>query len=1247
MVKEELLKLSTFNCRGLGQGSKRRMVMNWLSKYHNGVILLQETHTTELVEKVWRSEWKGQVEFCHGKSSARGVAILISNKLNIQINEIIRDNTGRFLLLDTTFEEQPLIIINVYAPTKDQQDLQLEFLSFVHDRLIEYSDKNILLGGDFNTCLDPAVDKKGGCHETSSRSAEKLHSLIEDYNLIDVWRLLNHDSRRYTRREMSRSGLVQSRLDYWLISNHLLYDYHSQDISPGLRSDHSLVSVALKIACSQQKGRGFFKFNAVLLKDAKYIKEVKKLIENFRIDNTSEENRGLFWDALKSQIRGFTISYATARAKRKQVYEKDLKERLQLLEGDLDEQNFLEYTTIKRELEQINQEITLGIQLRSKVKLVEETEQNLSFFVKEETRNYNLRYIRSLLTEGNNFIADPDRILLEQEKYYKNLYTKPTNQMLNYDLFKVDIPQLTEEDQAICEADITVEELGKALCELPNNKSPGTDGLTTEFYKFFWPDIKLIVHESISYAYTNNTLSIEQKRGILTIIPKKDKDLRRLKNWRPLSLLNTDYKTLTKLLARRLQKVIGKLVSFDQSGYIKGRFIGENIRTIYDIIDYAREQMIPGMIVAIDFEKAFDSVSWEFLLETLRSFNFGPNFTKWIDIIYSTPECCVTNNGYHSNFFTLSRGIRQVCPISALLFLLVVEIMAIHIRTNDKIKGIKVSDTQDIVISQLADDTTLFLKDTASLHEALKFVELFGESSGLRLNKDKSESFWIGSKLSSKEKPFGLKWTKNYIKCLGIWCGADIEGAIQANFEEKLKKLRKLLNMWSQRKLSLKGKVAVLRSLALPQILYVASSLYVPDWVIHEVDNIFFSFLWSNKKVHVKKECVINEIAKGGLKMPLFSGMLRGIKCSWIKRLVSCDRKHALLKHFVKYKDNSIDTIIQNKLDVELIHVNSPFYHQVLRYWYEMYSLEPKHVLEVTSFSLWNNKFINIDNKPVCYSVWKDNGIECIGNLIDENCRILSKRQLEQNYNFQIKQMDYNSLIHAIPKKWLNMIQGKNREFTDISSKIKIKDKMKDIKDMTCKDIYWEYISSVGAHPTAEAKWAEYIDLDEDWEHLYVIPYRVCRETYLQSFQFKIVNRFFPCNYTLSKWYKEQSPQCNQCDGIDYLEHYFYLCEPVNSFIHSMERWWLSTLEVSMKLNAKYVLFGIPNHNDDMFIDIFNLCILYAKWYIYQCKQNNQSIFIIDYLKLVKEKLCIEKAWCKLNNSNDFENRWAFFFDQL
>ena len=230
----------------------------------------------------------------------------------------------------------------------------------------------------------------------------------------------------------------------------------------------------------------------------------------------------------------------------------------------------------------------------------------------------------------DNIVVNPKDILLEEDKFYKELFqSKETNLVDNENLFK-NITTLNHEEQSWCENEITVEELAKSLKELPNNKTPGSDGLSTDFYKFFWTDIKNYVYESIQSAFQTGTLSIEQRRGILNVIPKKDKDIRLLKNWRPISLLNTDYKILTKLLAKRLQKVIPSIVSTDQTGYIKNRYIGENIRTITDIIQYTALKNIPGILLQLDFEKAFDTISWNVLHQTLEQFGFGNDLKLYI-----------------------------------------------------------------------------------------------------------------------------------------------------------------------------------------------------------------------------------------------------------------------------------------------------------------------------------------------------------------------------------------------------------------------------------------------------------------------------------------------------------------------------------------------------------------------------------------------------------------------------------------
>ena len=189
-------------------------------------------------------------------------------------------------------------------------------------------------------------------------------------------------------------------------------------------------------------------------------------------------------------------------------------------------------------------------------------------------------------------------------------------------------------------------------------------------------------------------------------------------------MLTTDYKILTKCLAKRILKVIDKLISYDQTGYLKGRYIGENIRTVHDVITYLQERNLPGMMLLIDFEKAFDTVKWASRDKTLAFFNFGYSFRNWIKIIYNNIQSAVLNNGYISEFFEPQRNVRQGCPLSCYLFILVVEVLALKIRKNDAIKGISVAG-REIKISQLADDTTLFINGVDSVEPVVETLRQF------------------------------------------------------------------------------------------------------------------------------------------------------------------------------------------------------------------------------------------------------------------------------------------------------------------------------------------------------------------------------------------------------------------------------------------------------------------------------------------------------------------------------------------
>ena len=200
------------------------------------------------------------------------------------------------------------------------------------------------------------------------------------------------------------------------------------------------------------------------------------------------------------------------------------------------------------------------------------------------------------------------------------------------------------------------------------NKTPGFDGIPVEFYMIFWPDISDLLMKSLNFSLQNGILSPSQRNGIITLLPKKDRDPLLINNYRPITLLTSDYKIVAKCFANRLKRCLCDLIHSDQSGFMKGRNIGHNIRLILDIIEYTEMNDISGSILLLDIEKAFDSVSHNFLFLTLEKFNFSKEFIDSIKTLYAGRHSYVLNNGFLTERIAMERGIFQGCPISTYLF---------------------------------------------------------------------------------------------------------------------------------------------------------------------------------------------------------------------------------------------------------------------------------------------------------------------------------------------------------------------------------------------------------------------------------------------------------------------------------------------------------------------------------------------------------------------------------------------------
>ena len=246
-------------------------------------------------------------------------------------------------------------------------------------------------------------------------------------------------------------------------------------------------------------------------------------------------------------------------------------------------------------------------------------------------------------------------------------------------------------------------------------------------------------------------LSISQKQGVVTCIPKENKPKLYLKNWRPITLLDTVYKIASGSIANRIKPNLDSLIDKDQTGFIQGRYMGENTRLLYDLINHTEQKEIPGRLLLIDFEKAFDSLSWSFIRKALKFLNFGESFRRWIDVFYKGISSAVIQCGHLSSWFQIGRGCRQGDPLSPYIFIICADFLSTKLRKNKNIKGIKV-ELKEFKISQFADDTTVILDGSDdSLNHTLEELEKFSKISGLKINYDKTQIVWIGSKKYSSD----------------------------------------------------------------------------------------------------------------------------------------------------------------------------------------------------------------------------------------------------------------------------------------------------------------------------------------------------------------------------------------------------------------------------------------------------------------------------------------------------------------
>ena len=418
--------------------------------------------------------------------------------------------------------------------------------------------------------------------------------------------------------------------------------------------------------------------------------------------------------------------------------------------------------------------------------------------------------------------------------------------------------------------------------QMKNGKSCGDDGLNRLFYLTFWNAIKEPLLASLLEGTQKGELARSQTRSVVRLIPKREGNIRDITQVRPISLMNTDPKILSKVLTNRVEPILRTVVSQEQNGYFKGRYIGNGIKLLQYIKEYAQLHKLPCAIINLDMIKAFDSCSHQFLYKILRKLGFGPIFTKQLQALYKNASSAVINGGTTTKRYFLHRSNRQGDPISGILFELVFQAFINKIKQSNIITGFEFID-QSHRITCYADDASIIISNIRQYYEVMKISKKFGEVSGLRANPAKTEIFQV----------HGQIFPDNFDECkiveefrvLGVYLHRNSEVENNINFDKITRKIQQACFSMSERNLSEFGRVLVLKVFILSLAQYAISMTLPNEDHVKKINKLQYDFCW-NRCDRIKRTVFNKSADLGGCEIDPFKLKALSAQAAWIYRSI-------------------------------------------------------------------------------------------------------------------------------------------------------------------------------------------------------------------------------------------------------------------------------------------------------------------------------------------------------------------------
>lgn len=1187
-LNPQTLTFTSWNCRGLGKAIKRGKVFAHLKSLSSDIIFLQETHIHPTEQRRLRAQWVSHVYQSTFSSNARGVAILVRRSIPFVFKSMVSDPGGRFILVTGTINSVPLALLNIYAPNFDNPDFFCKVFRLAADQ----NNHNIIIGGDFNCFLDPQMDRSSATTAPSLKSVPILNNLVKSLNLVDIWRHQHPLDKQYSFFSQVHGSF--SRIDYFLIDSNLISNVVSSVYNNILISDHSPLCV--KIDFNLRTHTYNWKYNPALNLDKTFSEFITAKISDFlEFNDNGMVSDSVLWETFKVVMRGNIISYQSFNKRARQKRLSEINAQLPLLEesyrASKSEVVLNDILEAKLEYGRILGEQVCNYIRKLKQKQFELGDKADSVLARQLKGIQAERAIYKISSSNGEIITEPLQINNVFYDYYRNLYASKTvtsrEDMLSF-LNALDIPSLNETARQQLDADFTLAEIKSAIRAFPSGKACGPDGFGIEFYKAHIDKLAPLLLRMFNSSLNEGTFPETLYDANICLLLKKGRDDTNAASYRPLSLLNSDQKIIAKVLTNRLNEHIGILIHSDQTGFIPNRFSFSNTRRLLNVIYSTR--LPHSAVISLDAQQAFDQIEWEYMFSALQKFGFGDRFMTIIKMLYAHPKSCVLTNNNKSPSFLLHRGTRQGCCLSPILFALALEPLAIAIRANLEIAGIRYN-TSECTIGLYADDVVLTLSDIKqSISPLLELLKVFGQFSGFTINWEKSVLMPLSDHLDAQflhNLPF--KVATEHFEYLGINIPRNPKLIFKLNFLHLMNKIKVMIDKWKLLPISLLGRVNIVKMVILPKFIYLFQNLpiFLTVAFFKLIDSVLNPFIWANKTPRISKAYLQKPASEGGFGLPVMRHYYWACNArAWVFWHENGDEREqkpcwpAIESHrFELITGGSLSALLFSKVDIPMKMFKNDF---VLRNSYRIMK-QIRRVLKLPDLSIYAPICLNPAFKPAMldsvFMHWSRKGLSSIkdlyiGNHFASFAQLQNKFVLPSGHFYRYLQVRH-------------FVRQSLTQFEQLQPQHNFYELLR--KPSTSKHLISQFVSLFyKATPSAHIKdaWVNDIGIDipvELWVRALGGIKSCSINARLQLIQYKVIHRLYYSKAKLNKIFPSVSPMCDRCKtNIGTLGHLFYMCPVLTNFWSGIFCMYNSIYNVTIMPDVLIVLLGCSDQTSTL-----------------------------------------------------------------